>query len=367
MYRRFNKNDDAIEVLKRGLKTFTNNTELAELLARCLSKKACYKEAISYLLKAGKNIRHAKAPQKIYYELGKNYHKDAQYGKAFAAFTTANKIMRNSDQAEQYDAQNFLHELETLKVNVMPTYSNIWRYGAPTAEQSPVFLLGFPCSGSELLEKVLHIHPALWTLNNKPSLSAVTQQLKTRYGSLDKALPQVTNEQIGRLRTLYLQTVEQFNDQNLNLRPVDNQPLNSALSGVLYPLFPKAKFIFMLRHPLDACLSAYMRNFAITEKTICFTDLVTTAQTYARAMDVWAHNVEQFPIDYHILRYEDLIDDPKTQTAELCDYLQLPWYEELLPPIEQNFKFDWKNYRAAIEPIRDILMPYISQFGYDAD
>jgi len=367
MYQRFNKNDDAIEVLKRGLKLFASNTELAELLARCLGKNARYKEAISCLLKAGKNIRHAKVPQKIYYELGKNYHKDAQYGKAFAAFTTANEIMRNSDQAEQFDPQNFLHELNSLKVNVIPTFSNIWRYGAPTAEQSPIFLLGFPCSGSELLGKVLHAHPLLWTLNNKPSLSAVTQQLKTRYGSLDKALPQVTNEQLGRLRTLYLQTVEQFNDKKLSLRTVDNQPLNSALSGVLYPLFPKAKFIFMLRHPLDACLSAYMRNFSINEKTVCFTDLVTTAQTYARAMDVWMHNVEQFPIDYHILRYEDLLDDPKAQTAELCDYLQLPWCDDLLQPIVQNTKFNWTHYRAAIEPIRGLLMPYIEQFGYDVD
>ena len=47
-------------------------------------------------------------------------------------------------------------------------------------------------------------------------------------------------------------------------RIVDKAPVNSDYLGLIHPLFPNARIIYMRRDPIDTCLSCYFQKFIVS-------------------------------------------------------------------------------------------------------
>ncbi len=89
-------------------------------------------------------------------------------------------------------------------------------------------------------------------------------------------------------------------------------------------VFPDAKFIVVIRDYRDNILS---RKKARSE-------LFNSTTLYAYTW--WVHNthllhfVQEHPEQFHLLRYEDLVQASQKTVQDLCDFLNIPFYESIL-------------------------------------
>ena len=254
-----------------------------------------------------------------------------------------------------------------------------------SAQPTPVFLIGFPRSGTTLLEQILDSHPALQSMDERGAVSHMVNRFLALAGDGKDALAALPPEIIVQLRQTYFDEVGRHIDLRPGARLIDKLPLNIVAIPVIWRVFPKAKFILAIRHPCDVCLSCLMQNFAVNEGMASFFSLDDTVRTYAAVMGAWQKYADLLPLDYHRIRYEDLIADVEGETRKLLAFLGVNWddsvlnhteharqrsaintpsYHQVTQPIYQDAKYRWKRYEQAFEPVMGMLQPYIDYFGY---
>ena len=174
-------------------------------------------------------------------------------------------------------------------------------------------------------------------------------------------------------------------DQQLPRAQIDKFPFYLTLAGLIHVAFPRAKFLFALRHPCDAVLSCFMQNFRLNEAMANFRTLGDTASIYDRTMRLWQAFRDRFGLDVHTIRYESLVDDFDGQVRGLCTFLGVPWeeslrqfsskaldrgkintpsYEQVSKPIYRDARYRWERYRPYLEPHLPLLQPWIERYGY---
>jgi len=251
---------------------------------------------------------------------------------------------------------------------------------------APVFMIGFPRSGTTLLEQILDSHPAIQAMEEKGAVAAMVNSFLAAAGDQEDALAAMTEEEANRLRQVYFDEVR----KHVVLRPgallLDKLPLNTVNVPIILRIFPNAKFVLTLRHPCDASLSCLMQNFAFNEGMAGFFSLEDTVGTYSAVMGAWRSYVDMLPLDYHRVRYEDLIGNVEKETRALLEFLGLEWHEAVLKhteharqrgtihtpsyyqvvqPIYQHAKYRWQRYEQQFAPVMAELRPFIRYFGYD--
>ena len=128
-----------------------------------------------------------------------------------------------------------------------------------------------------------------------------------------------------------------------------------------------------------------MQNFKINEATAHFLNLEEGVKIYVTVMQLWQQITRILPLNYHRIRYEDLIADFEGETRALLNFLGLEWRDEVLgyadharkrgtvstasyhqvtQPIYQHAKYRWKRYEKQLAPIIPTLQPFIEYFGY---
>jgi hypothetical protein len=132
-------------------------------------------------------------------------------------------------------------------------------------------------------------------------------------------------------------------------------------------LFPRARVIHCVRHPMDLVLRCYFKNFAGRSLSFAFA-LEDIARYYLLYSELMAHWARVLSLSLHVLRYESLVTDPATETARLLDFLGLPWDPTCLRfhepgvatsaaetpvrrPLDDREVGAWKNYRDHLEGI----------------
>ena len=128
----------------------------------------------------------------------------------------------------------------------------------------------------------------------------------------------------------------------------------------------------------------FRSNFIQNEAMSNFLTLESTARLYARVMGLWQEYTRLLPINFHRVRYEDLVVDFEGETRKLLDFLGVGWddavrghtehartrvintasYHQVTQPIYQHAKYRWKRYAKQMEAVMEILKPYIDYFGY---
>ncbi|MBK8284296.1 MAG: sulfotransferase [Ahniella sp.] len=261
---------------------------------------------------------------------------------------------------------------------------------APADEHTdPVFLVGFPRSGTTLLEQLLDAHPALASFDEQPFLQRVINRLNEAGQPYPDALPDLDEPRLSELRRAYFADVDRVLKDRSAQRVVDKNPLNLARAPLIDALFPNARLLLAIRHPCDVVLSCYQQNFRAPALAISFETLLSTAQMYDRVMRHFQDYRERLKTPLHVLRYEDLVDDTRGEAERLFAFLDLPWQDDLLAFTERAQKkgaISTPSYSQVIQPVNrravgkwhayaehfdgavmDLLAPWIREFGYVDD
>jgi len=259
---------------------------------------------------------------------------------------------------------------------------------APSApspgEATPVFLVGFPRSGTTLLDQILSGHTAVTVLEEKDTL----QDFLGHYALSDAGMQELmgaTPEELAAHRQRYWQRVDEYIPGRPRERLfVDKLPLNTLFIPLLLHLFPATRFIFALRDPRDVVLSCFMQTFTLNEAMRHFLTLEETADFYAAVMDVGQRSLVAAPRRIHRVRYEDLVGGTEGEARKLLAFLGLDWepavldfqatakrrrintpsYHQVARPIYGDARERWRRYEAELGPVMEKLKPFVESFGY---
>ncbi|HEV2110599.1 MAG TPA: sulfotransferase, partial [Gammaproteobacteria bacterium] len=266
-------------------------------------------------------------------------------------------------------------------------------YGGPVPPMAsaavqplPSFLLGFPRSGTTLLDTMLDAHGGFTVMEERPSIQAILDTYLAAGLNYPADLPRMTPKIRTHLRAAYFRVCRDASWDGS--RPlIDKSPFASTHVGLIQQIFPGAPLVFLARHPCDVVLSCFMNNFEFNSGTVHFTRLDTTVRLYCDAMALWLLYLERLPLHHIMLRYEDLVTRPEEELRRLLEFLQMPWspsvldhaaqalrrgriptpsYQQVSRPLYQSARDRWRRYAAYIEPHLPALMPYIRAFGYAA-
>ena len=258
---------------------------------------------------------------------------------------------------------------------------------APDVSQSPVFVVGFPRSGTTLLEQMLDAHPGLQSMDERPFLNILAAELESVGLKIPQDLHKLVQSDCDELRKGYVILACGKVARQWGTRLVDKNPLNMSWVPMIHRIFPHAKFIFVLRHPCDVILSCYLQNFRSAPLVAACRSLETLARAYVAAMDNWIHHAALFRPNLLVSRYEDLVADPAAQTGKIASFLQLeeaeamlgfaeraqqkgyirtPSYSQVVEPISAKGVNHWRHYAHYFEPVLPILQPMLAHWGYDS-
>jgi hypothetical protein len=258
-------------------------------------------------------------------------------------------------------------------------------YRAPESRDSPVFIVGFPRSGTTLLEQMLDAHPRLQSMDENPFFERLAGKLRAHDERILDDLSVLRQYDCDELRKQYLLMVSERVQRRWDAQIVDKNPLNLLWLPFIYRLFPAAKFILCLRHPCDVMLSCYMQNFRSVILAAACENLPRLARAYVQAMQCWIQHVEVFRPNVLVSRYEDLVGDFVPQTRRIADFLELddaapmlgfdrharekgyiatPSYSQVIEPVNRKGLDRWQSYREYFEPVLPILAPMLEHWGY---
>jgi hypothetical protein len=256
------------------------------------------------------------------------------------------------------------------------------------ARLDPVFVVGFPRSGTTLLEQLLDAHPALQSFDEQPFLQKCILKMQGMGLSYPAELGRLTAAQIAALRTHYFALCAQVSPQLAPAaRYVDKNPLNLARLPLIQTLFPAAKVIVVLRHPADCVLSCYMQHFRAPAFALAMRTLKTTAELYHRVFDFYRTAAPKLSVARFELKYEHFVSDLEPNARALIEFLALPWHSELLNFTERakTRAISTPSYAAVTEAVNrravarhrayenqfeaqgaaGILGEWVAFFGYD--
>lgn len=257
---------------------------------------------------------------------------------------------------------------------------------APDADQSPVFIVGFPRSGTTLLEQMLDAHPRLQSMDERPFLNILAGQLHGIGIDVPEDLAKLGQRDCDELRKGYVLMGCEKIARRWDARLVDKNPLNMLWLPMLHRLFPHAKVILALRHPCDVIWSCYLQNFRSASLAAACRSLDHLAQAYVAAMQNWLHHAEVFHPDVLVSRYEDLVAEPSVHARRIAEFLALenseamldfvaraqekgfiktPSYTQVIEPINARGVGHWHRYRKYFEGVLPVVKPMLEQWGYD--
>jgi tetratricopeptide (TPR) repeat protein len=254
------------------------------------------------------------------------------------------------------------------------------------AATSPVFVVGFPRSGTTMLEQMLDAHQGLASMDERPFMQAVAERIQQRGVLYPEHLWKLSEEDVDSLRQHYWQLVARTVTLAPGQRIVDKNPLNLLHLPLIVRLFPRAPIILALRHPCDVILSCYLQNFRSPGFQVLCSSLERLARGYVNVMRFWVHHEALLKPHVLRLRYEDLLDDFEPMVKRIGDFIGIedatpllrfhehaqqkgfistPSYSQVTQPPNKRAVGRWKRYADAFEPLRPTLAEVMELWGYE--
>jgi tetratricopeptide (TPR) repeat protein len=246
-----------------------------------------------------------------------------------------------------------------------------------------VFLLGYPRSGTTLVENVLASAPGVIALEERDTLADTDDVLIMNDGRMPD-LDALTPEQVAALRAAYWQRVRSYGGDVAGQHFVDMNPLGGIKLPIIARLFPNARVLLMRRDPRDIILSCYRINFTPSPAAWAFSDVVDAARHYGALMELTEMCRKRLPLAFHEVRYDRLVSDFEGTVRAMADFVGLEWTEDFrrfdrtaqtrgvqtasATQVRRGLydgRGQWRRYAEQLAPALPILAPWVERFGFE--
>jgi tetratricopeptide (TPR) repeat protein len=378
MYYDYHNRVDDLRALKASLNTRQVDMDTANFVAALFCRRdQNFEEGLRLLAE----LNETTVPVRRYQLEGEFRERLGDAHGAYTAFTKVNALLLEEPTNPIERAKTYRESIKHDRTAVTKPWFDSWsKCDRPIVQKSPVFLLGFPRSGTTLLDTMLMGHPDIQVMEELPPLRVVERHI----GGIEK-LPSFTEDELDKARALYFDEVSQAMDYDPAKVLVDKFPLHLNKVPLIHRLFPEAKFILALRHPCDVVLSCYITSFRLNNAMANFLTLENAAKVYDMSFDFWSHCRALMPITVHEVRYENMVADVEAELRPVFDYIGCDWhpaakehqataagrgrigtasYSQVTEPIYRRAIARWARYSDYIEPIMPMLKPWVESFGY---
>ncbi len=248
-----------------------------------------------------------------------------------------------------------------------------------------VQMVGFPRSGTTLLENALAAHPLVETFEEIPALNAAIDRIERVL--VGKAAPPADPaDTYVAAREKYYEEVDIRRRKAGAQVLIDKMPIRSSDAAMLAKLFPEWRYIFSIRHPYDVALSCLRQRFAPNPAMENFRSMEGVARAYDHTMDEWFRHHTMDDPQVHYVRYEQLVPEFDPVVAGVLQFLGLEWqdavrdfakaaegraaktpsYQKVRQGVAIGVQTSWRNYgfvfqSEAAKPLRK----WAEFFGYE--
>ena len=310
------------------------------------------------------------------YALAKAYEDTRQLDKSFESLNIGSAIKRAS---MSFDIRDIQYYVDTI-INIFS--AEVFEHKkVTTSEQTPIFIVGMPRSGTTLVEQIIASH-SLVTGGGELSFlkDVITGQggagiSISKLNGTDDGYPigvlSLSNKDLSKIGKSYLSLA----NKRLNTKGIftDKMPQNFFFVGLIKLALPHAKIIHCKRSPLDTCLSCYSMHFPYGQAfSNELTELGLYYKEYDRLMLHWENVLRD---NIFNVSYEDLVINPRLNTQNMLKFCELGWESNCLEfykstrqittasasqvrqPIYKTAVKRWKRFEAHLQPLISALGP----------
>ena len=240
-------------------------------------------------------------------------------------------------------------------------------------DESPIFVLGMPRSGTTLIDRILSSHSTVGSVGESDEFS----HLIIRRTRPDGPQEGIDIRHIRKARNLdwdsagreYCRAVRGLLPGYEHL--LDKTPRNFLYVGLILAALPNAKIVHLRRQPVDSCYAIYKTLF---RQGFPFSyDLRDTGNFYLGYRELMEHWRRVLPGRFLDVDYEDLVDHQEEVSRRMISFCGLEWEDACLSfekntspsatasaaqvrrPIYKSSVALWRRYEQELQPLIRIL------------
>lgn len=297
------------------------------------------------------------------FALGKEYEDIGEDARSFAHIAAGAALQRRS---MSYQVSTDIALIE----RVMRTQTRPWLAACRGDETAaPIFVVGLPRSGTTVIERIVGSHSGVVSVGEVGVFPVeLARAIGTARRRDDASAPEGTPLDLRALGQRYVESVTSFAAPRSS-RFLDKTLQNYLYCGLIHAALPKAKIIFVHRHPMDTCYAIYKTHF---DRTFRFSyDLKELADYYLAFRRLARHWRSVLPQRaFREVNYEDVVHDLHGTSRRLIEFLELPWEEQVLRfhesrapsatasavqvrrPLYDSSIGRWRRHAQGLEPLR---------------
>ena len=372
---------------QRSLEVLEDQPAAELLLARCDRREGKNEAALARLRSLALDQLTIAFQRDAQFEIATVSDALGHFDEAFAAMCKSNALSSAIDQERLALGLSLADEVAGLMewAQSLPHSLEQTANRVHDGHDDPIFIVGFPRSGTTLLGQIMDAHPTLVMAEERDYFDSVRKQITNagyRYPQDTFVLP---DDLIRKLRSFYF---DKFNSEfplARGQRAVHKFPLDMLHMGLISRLFPNAHVLLAVRHPLDVVLSCFMQRFRLNRFMRSFLTLDGTVDAYREAFRLWDAYTQRLDFDYRVVRYEELVSDFDATVSNLLSWSGLEWsdtvrefsekakkrgrihtpsYSQVSKPIYQSSVQRWRNYETYLSSYGESLEKWIDAFDY---
>ena len=314
-----------------------------------------------------RHVRNAGDRILLCYAIGKELDDLGDYGPAFDYFKRGADAQRG---LFKYDVSDDIAAIDRIIERHGP---EMLRDPAGFDSDEPVFVIGLPRTGTTLIEQVLASHSEVFGAGELQAFPlAVINAAQTLDGGrkgklelIDLSL-RIDPERLGRS---YLQATRP--QTGGTPRFIDKQPTNYLYAGLIARALPRARFIVVVRDPLDSCFAMYRALFTSAYPfSYTLPELGLYYAAWHRLIRHWQTVLQERLL---VVRYEDLVQRFEETARGMVAHCGLAWEERIMSfhtqeravttasasqvrrPVYASSIGKWRNYEPYLAPLIESL------------
>lgn len=236
-------------------------------------------------------------------------------------------------------------------------------------DNTPVFVVGLPRTGTTLTERILSSHPRVESAGESFFMQIVIKEIsgvRTKVSMSPAIIEAASKKDIGKIAAAYIQAIS----YRLGDKPIfiEKLPENFLYLGFIAKAFPRARMIHLNRNPMDACFAMYKQSFFRYAYTL--EDLGRYYVAYDRLHRHWRATLGDRLVE---VDYERLVKDQENQTRRLLEEIGLEFdaacldFEkneaasntastvQIREKIHSRSVLRWKRFETQLMPLKSYL------------